>query len=400
MQHARKDKGFASPNMTPRIVTGIDLGTHSVRALITQFDADGRPNIIGKGIAESRGITKGYITSVADAAAAVRAAVRQAEAQAGTRIAEAYIGIGGIGLEGVQVRGEATASRADGIFTENEIDRCESYARDRIPEVENKVVIYYNVVSYTIDEKPTPVTDPVGMKGLKLGVTFFFATVLKQHYLAIGEVMKLAGIDPLNFYPTPLATSIVALGKKQMAGGALLADIGAETLSTIIFEGGKPLSMEVFDIGSSNLTSELAQTLHISLDEADEIKLGNPHRHPTKKVQDAYIKNLRDIFSLIKSHVKKFDRDRRLPGGILITGGGSHIDSIAEFATDEVDIYATTDIPSLGTAKLPVTDPVFISAYGITLLSFADEGRTSHIGVSSLKHAFETLKGWIAQLTP
>lgn len=386
--------------MTPRIVTGIDLGTHSVRAIITQFDSEGRPSIAGRGLAESRGITKGYITNVHEAAQAVRSAVRQAEAEAGTRIAEAYIGIGGIGLEGVQVKGEATASRADGIFTENEVDRCETYARDRIPEGDNKVVVYYNVVSYTIDDKPTPVSNPVGMKGLKLGITFFYATVLKQHYVAIGEVMKLAGIDPLNYYPTPLATSVVALGKKQMAGGALLADIGAETLSVIVFENGKPLSMEVYDTGSSALTSELAQTLHISLDEADEIKLGNPHRHPTKKVQDAYIKNLREVFAFIKAHIKKIDRDRRLPGGILITGGGARIDSIADFATEEVDIYATTEIPQLGTSKLPVSDPALMTAYGITLLGFADDGHSSTLGIAPLKRIWEVVRGWIQQLTP
>lgn len=359
--------------MNSRIITGIDLGTHSVRVLISEYNNTNRPKILGAGVAESRGLNKGYVINIRETAQSVRAALNAAEDQAGLRINDVYVAIGGIGLEGIQLKGEATASRSDGIFTENELDRCAAYARNRLPEAENKEILYSYPIAYYIDGKYAPVTSPIGMKGLKLEVLYLYITILKQHHDAVRDVMHQAGVDVERFLPSPIATGYVALSRKQIASGAILADIGSETLSVAAFENQVPISLEVFDIGSGSLTGDIARNLHVSIEEAEDIKLGAPHRFPIKKIGEIYQKNLSDIFTLVANHIKKIDRDDRLPGGIVITGGGSRIEDIAGFASDSVDLYATTDTPLTTGQKSIFNDTSFLTAYGTCVLAIQDD---------------------------
>ena len=52
-----------------------------------------------------------------------------------------------------------------------------------------------------------------------------------------------------------------------------MANIGASTVSVVVFEDGLPISLEVFPIGSSHITNDIALGLQIPLDEAEKIKI-------------------------------------------------------------------------------------------------------------------------------
>ena len=54
----------------------------------------------------------------------------------------------------------------------------------------------------------------------------------------------------------------------------MLANIGAETISIVIYEEGIPISLEVFPVGGNDITNDLALGLKIPLEEAEQIKLG------------------------------------------------------------------------------------------------------------------------------
>jgi cell division protein FtsA len=89
--------------MNKRIITGIDIGTHTVRVVITEYtQGGGLPHIIGIGKSESRGLRHGYIININDAVKSVRTAVEEAEQNSGVRIREAFLSVGGVGLEGAQ----------------------------------------------------------------------------------------------------------------------------------------------------------------------------------------------------------------------------------------------------------------------------------------------------------
>ena len=71
---------------------------------------------------------------------------------------------------------------------------------------------------------------------------------------------------------SPLAASLVSLSKPEKIQGCVLANIGSETVSIIVYENDIPISIEVFKVGSNDITNDIALGLQISLDDAQKIK--------------------------------------------------------------------------------------------------------------------------------
>jgi cell division protein FtsA len=102
-----------------------------------------------------------------------------------------------------------------------------------------------------------------------------------------------------------------------------------------------PLSLEVFPIGGTDITNDIALGLKIPLEEAENIKINNNNEdYPKKKLEEIILARLSDIFDLIESHLKKIGRSGLLPAGIILTGGTSGVSTIEDLAK------ATLKLPS------------------------------------------------------
>ena len=78
-----------------KIITGVDIGTADVRAVIAKFNPDKGIKIIGVGAVQSEGVKKSEILSPEEIVPLVRIAVEKAEKDANVETAEVYIAIGG-----------------------------------------------------------------------------------------------------------------------------------------------------------------------------------------------------------------------------------------------------------------------------------------------------------------
>ena len=358
--------------MKKRIITGIDIGTHSVRVVITEYTpGSGLPHVLGVGKAESRGLRHGYIMNIADAVKGVRQAVEEAEQSAGVHIREAYISVGGVGLEGTQTIGAAIISRADSEITDADVERAHRACEQNLHNASNKKVLYTVPTEYMIDGKKI-YGRPTGMRGLKLEAKCLVVTCLEQHLADMIHVVEEAGIEPVDACPAPIAASFVALTKAQRVAGVILANVGAETVSIVVYEEGLPISLEIFPVGSTNITNDIALGLKIPLEEAELIKLGKNHEFPKKKLNDIILSRLEDMFSLVIAHLKKIGKHELLPAGIVLTGGGSGLETIEDFAKVAMKLPSKIPTNNIEFANNPkskkqVKDTSWFVAYGLCI---------------------------------
>lgn len=359
--------------MNKRIITGIDIGSHTVRVVITEYtQGSGLPHIIGIGKSESRGLRHGYIINIADAVKSVRAAVDEAEQNAGVRIREAFLSVGGVGLEGTQTVGSAIISRADSEISEGDVERAHRACEQNLPNSANKRTLHTIPISYAIDSKQI-YGRPSGMKGLKLEARCLIVTCLDQHLNDLIRAVEEAGVEVIDACAAPIAASFVALTKAQRMAGCILANIGAETLSIVVYEDNIPISLEVFPIGSTNITNDIALGLKIPLEEAEVVKMGkSTHQIPRKKLNDIVLTRLEDMFSLVIAHLKKIGKHELLPAGIILTGGGSGIETIEDFARASMKLPSKIPTINLDFTENPkskkyVKDTSWFVAYGLAI---------------------------------
>lgn len=400
--------------MSRHVVAGIDIGSAETKVIIAEGVVENghfSPRIIGTGSVETRGVERGFVANVEEAAESVRQAVAKAEKAAGIRPRRAFVSFGGIGLGSLTATGSVVITRADLEITDRDLSAALEAAEQALSKeaTVNKRIINTIPVEYKIDGKISW-GEPIGLKAHKLEVRALFITCLEHHLGDLIKAVEEADIEVVDVVAAPVAASFVTVSKKQRRVGALLADIGAESLSVIAFENNNPVSLEVFPFGGADITNDIALGIKVSLEEAETIKMGGLSRSPysKKKLDEIISARLYDCFESIEGHLKKIGRDRLLPAGIILSGGSAKINGIKALAEEALSLPASISEIHFGHAeKGRIKDPAWTVACGLALLGFNSEGaqaltgRTSSpISADAGHRAVKKISKWFSQFLP
>ena len=390
------------------IYTGIDIGTYHVKVVIAapaDPPAGGLElplTILGTGTSASRGLRHGYIIDTKEASRSVREALGRAAAAAKVKVRSARVALGGIGLDEIRSSAEIALTPSGGMVTEREIDRALRESEKRaLSRLTNRTVIHAIPLEYRVDGTKV-FGKPLGLQGTKLAVDTLLITMLTQHQDDLVDAVEAAGVEVEGVMASPLAASLVTLTKGQKTAGVVLANIGAETLSIVIFEDDTPVSLKVFPTGSSEITESIALSFKIPLGEAESLKRGGVTGSdiPERKMGTIVGTQLKEMYTLVNAHLKSIGRHRLLPAGIVITGGGSGLSSAAEIARAVLQL--PSQISQIGhLPRSSSVDATWAVAYGLCRWAYAEDtsGRSHNFG-EVMSDAWESLKQGLRSLLP
>ncbi len=383
--------------MTRQIITGLDIGTASIRIAVCEFkDGSSQPEILALVRRSSRGLRRGYIINLEETVDAIREAVAEAERLAKQKIKRVYLGIGGVTLESKAADGGAVVARADLEISKSDIRRAIDDSENNLTEMSNRQVLHRLPVAFKLEGKKI-LGRPEGMHGTKLDVRSAFITYSKQHLKDFVAAVEDAGLIIEDIIAAPLAASIIALSPLQRASGCVLVNIGSQTTSIAVFEENIPLSLHVFPLGSMDITNDIALGFKIPLEEAERVKKHESEPEGSRKKLDEIIEaRISDIFEYIEVHLKKIGRNGLLPAGIVMTGGGAGVQNIEDMAKDYLKLPARLANPTRLTAGQNQTiDPAWAVAYGLCIYNNEyelDGKESSHSHGSPIKTALKWLK--------
>lgn len=393
--------------MSRNISVGIDIGTSQVKVVAAENSCEGGkelPKVIGVGYAESRGLRHGYILNQTDAIKSLRHALAQAEKAAGVPLSRAVASIGGIGLGSITANGTVVISRADSQITDLDVKNAIETSQQEIPQTAslNRKIIHTIPLLYKVDGKLIP-GRPEGLKGNKLEVKTLFITCFEHHINDLLETISEAGVEVEDLVAAPIAASLVTLTKQQKMAGCILANIGSETVSIVVFENNLPVSLEIFPIGSNDITYDIALGLRVPLEEAEDIKrktiVGGNYSH--KKLDEIIEARLSDIFELIEAHLKKIGRNGLLPAGIVFTGGGSGITLVEDLAKSALRLPSRVANVSFGdNIQGQIKDASWSVAYGLCIVGLQSEEDKTISGLKLIKKTKNNLLNIFRQFLP
>ncbi len=366
--------------MATNTTVGIDVGTYAVKAVMVEHAKKNdrfHARILGTGISESKGLRHGYIVNSEEATESIKQAVRELEKKTGIKVKKAFISVGGVGLNGIVSKGEEVIGNPDSEVTDMDVSKAIQNSEQNISAdlLLNRRMIHSIPLEFKLDGKPA-LGKITGLKGVKLEAKALFITCLESHINDLIEAVEEAGVEVADVMASPIAGSLGILTKPQKMAGCVLVNIGAETVSIVIYENDIPTSLEVFPIGSNDITNDIALGLKIPLEDAEHIKLGGIGQSPVpkKKLDDIVSARFSDMFELIESHLKKISRNGLLPAGAIISGGGSHANNIEDFAKSALNLPAkTAEINYKNGNKENSIDSVWSVAYGLCILGFNSE---------------------------
>lgn len=411
--------------MRKDIIAGLDVGTSYVRVVLAghREGNTGQLTLLGVGIAPAAGMRRGAVIDPEDAAKSIRAAVENAERNAGAEVDHAYVGFGGSGMGVMPARGIVAVSRADGEISEADLERVHAAARTTLPQLANREIIHEMPVSYTVDRE-NDIKNPLGMIGTRLEVQMLYITAFTPHLRSLVRSIELAGLEVDDIIASPLASSCATLSKHQKEIGVLALDLGGGTASMTVFEEGTLVSASVFPVGSAHITNDIAIGFQVPVDIAERIKI----EHGTLSLDPALRKDgvrladfapdinaviskkdlaeivearATDIFELVDQHLRKIGRSGLLPSGVVLTGGGAGLHGVAEFTKRQLRLPAEVGIPSvIRGAHESVADSSWSVAIGLCLWASEHEPQGSFRGSAFGKKFFNKILSWIRPLIP
>ncbi|MDR3571578.1 MAG: cell division protein FtsA [Candidatus Pacebacteria bacterium] len=390
--------------MARTVYCGIDIGTYHVKVVIAApaENPDMPMQILGTGTASSRGMRHGYIIDRNEATKSVKEALARASSSARVQIRSARVGLGGVGIDEIHSTGDVTLTPSGGIVTQQQIDRAMRESEKRAsPKLSNRTVIHTIPLEYRVDGQKV-YGKPEGMQGTKLAIDTLLITMLTQHHDDLVEAVESSGVEVEGVMVAPLAAALVTLTKAQKTAGVCLANIGAETLSIIVFEDDNPISIKVLPTGSADITNTIALSFQIPLPEAEQMKRGavTGSEIPIRKMDSIVQSRLKEMFKLIAAHLKTIGRAQLLPAGIVITGGGSGMTSTQEIA--KAILKLPSQVGQIGHMSRSATvDATWAVAFGLCKWAYADDmiEKSSSLG-EAFSGFWDSIKRGIKNLLP
>jgi cell division protein FtsA len=370
-------------------VVGLDIGTHHIRVVQAKVDENATVSIVGASLVPSVGIRKGAIVDIEEAVSSITQALEKVERMTGVPVTRATISVGGHHIQTIDSRGVIAVSRADGEISENDIVRVID-ASQAISIPPNREVIHVIPKTFTLDGQ-TGIRDPLGMTGIRLEVETIIVHGGVAFMRNLHKAITQAGIEVDTHVLAPLACSQAVLNKRQKDLGVVLVDLGAGTTSVSVYEEGNLLYAGILPVGSMHITNDIAIGLRTSIETAERVKLAHGAADPKNIDRHEFIDmsefdpdeqdttsrlevveiihaRLEEIFDLVNRELKNIGRDGKLPAGVVLTGGGSQLPGVLEFAKASLRLPVQLgQTHSITTIIDRVEDPTFATACGLVL---------------------------------
>ena len=93
---------------------------------------------------------------------------------------------------------------------------------------------------------------------------------------------------------------------------------------------------------------------------------GETYSFETKDIDDYVEARLEEIFEKVQKELKKAGKDKKLPSGLVLTGGGANLRKINEFAKNHLELASqVADLGKINSAAGKITKPELSAAIGL-----------------------------------
>lgn len=377
----------------PHFVTGLDVGTENVRAVIGAMK-DGQLAVYGYNEGKNAGMRKGVPANLNGPASSIDRMLGEAERMGDYDVRSAYVSINGSQILSTRTEGMiAVGSTTDYEISDADLDRVEDVSvTGRIPA--NRDVLDVVPLEYAIDGQGG-IKDPVGMSGARLEMRANVISALTPNCDHLKKATEKAEVHADRLVPSVVAAARAVLTERQKENGVAVIDLGAATTSVAVYEEGDLQYVGVVPAGSNNITNDLAILLAIDPEMAEDIKTrfvtgdfdtekspvikigkdrGHERNFDRKEVDNVVMLRLEEIFGEIRKKLKAAKYDQRLPEGIILTGGGARMRDIELFAKKAMEASVKIGVPlNLTGVSEAVTRPEFATAVGLAIMAAEEQ---------------------------
>lgn len=382
--------------MATNTVLGLDVGSESIKAVVVESGKDKLRLIYGI-TKPSAGVRKGSVVSMDDAARAIGEVISEVKAFYRPAVRNVWMNVGGSNIRSQISRGIIAVARANSEIYQDDIERVVK-ASQAINLPQNRMILHTLTREFVVDGIGD-IKDPLGMIGARLEVSSLIVDAFGPTVKNLKKCVEIGGGEIGGLVFNPLASARSVLTKNQRELGVVLIDIGAQTTGIAVYEEDKLLHTNMFPVGASHITNDLAMTLKIPVHIAEKLKIahgyaiskdvpskdvidlkkvdlnasGNPSRRFVAEVIESRVQ---EIFDFVNNDLRLLSKAGRLPAGAVLVGGGAKLPGIVELARQELKLTTQVGLPNLDPFEVHdqslleyAESPEYAAVLGLALLA-------------------------------
>jgi cell division protein FtsA len=335
-----------------KIIAGVEIGTSKITVIVselTTYDI----TIIGKAECQSAGIIKGIIIDAKAASNAVHTALEAAEKNAQIPINEIILAQTGMHLQGFKTDATINVSSASNTVSAIDIQTvCQNATSKQLPS--DRTIVHEIRRPFRLDGQI--IANPLDIRGNRLEANYWIVHGDTNTVSNTLHIIQGYNLPILDLSLSSLASGFMVTTSEERHHGILAIDIGAGTTDYVLYRDGAPHLTGVVPVGGDHITNDLMLGLRVSHSQAEIIKIrhgrgtlltrdktakiwlngdhgiGDSHI-PLHAIEQITSARVSEIFEIICKKLAADYTPETTPAGIVLTGGASKLERIADAAS-------------------------------------------------------------------
>ena len=371
------------------IVVAIDIGTTKICAVAGQRNFYGKLEILAVGKVESEGVLRGVVSNIEKTVRSISDAIRIVEQKLKKTVKVVHVGIAGQHIKSLQHKGSRLRDNGDVEISKNDIQQLIHDMYKLVLPPGDKILHVFPQ-EYTIDNEQG-IIDPVGMSGVRLEANFHIITGQITASNNITRCIEKVGLKLSEMTLEPIATAASVLSDEEKEAGIALIDIGGGTTDITIYYEGIIRHTAVIPFGGNAITKDIKEGCNVMQNQAEKLKVkfgcaladevfddkiitipglkGRENKEISQKNLSLIIQaRLEEIFDYVMWDIQRSGYERKLTGGLVLTGGGSLLAGIEKLASLHCGYETRIGLPIEHLAHgyhENVSSPIYATAIGL-----------------------------------
>ena len=357
---------------------------------------DGGLDIIGIGLADSRGIRRGVVVNLEAAVESIKKAIDEAELTAGVEIDSVHLGLSGAHVKAFNSRGVVAVAGKNREITREDVRRAIDAAK-AVALPSGREILHVLPQDFVVDEQDG-IGAPVGMTGARLEVNVHVVTGSASSTQNIVACVNRAGVAVARHGARAAGGERGRADRRREGAGRRagrhrrrhdrLRDLRARQplahrrrrrSAAITSPTTSPSACARRFRTPRRSSADPGARCRRMVDEDETMEVasvgGRKPRVMSRRILSEILQpRAEEIFHLLWDEIRRAGFEKSLNSGIVLTGGGAMLEGMGEIAEQIFDLPIRRGAPAgLGGLADHVNNPAFATAVGLVMYAHRNQ---------------------------
>ena len=335
------------------IYAALDIGSSKIVCIVGKYNNNEEMEILGYEYKSTKSVKKGQVMDSSNIGDEIKKVVNSAGKKTNTEISSVIVNANALNSKSIFLKGttEINGDQIDDLHIKSAINNSGIY------DYSEEYKSLHEVINHFDTDNEKKIINPKNLYANKLSANIYQIIIKKNYFKSIENILSDVNLNIEYLIASPFASSLSTLIKDEKEMGTICIDLGAGITSVCIIENNSLIFAGGISVGSNNITYDIASGLTTEIESAERLKTlyGSVFSNPSDEYEiidvpvigheknqfnqinrshlNSFIKpRVEETLELVRQKLKEHNLHNKKYRRVVLTGGGSLLEGIDEFA--------------------------------------------------------------------